>query len=527
MRNKVIVLLGGVCLLSGVAAAQPAQRLSCEALKKLEEPGLLILSAEDVAAGSQVKGNDAKLPAHCLVRGEVNKHQGADGKSYGDTFELRMPVGWNERFLFQGGGGLDGIVQPAIGAGGTFDRPALLRGYAVVSDDGGHAADPKAPFGDASFGSDPESLADYEYRSTQRVADGVRKILIEYYGKAPNHSYFRGCSNGGREGLMALQRYPQYFDGVIAGAPAFHLTRAMIAEAWNTIQFKSIAPNGDLKDALSEADLQLVARGVLAKCDALDGVKDDLISNPEACHYDPAELQCAGPKTESCLTALQVKALKTAISGPVDSQGNALYSDWPYDSGMAGPGWRAWILGSDAMPAINTLIFPPAINGMALAGKPPAIDIFHFDFDKDATRLNNAAAASLNSDATDLSAFRKRGGKLLLYTGMSDPVFSPNDLIRYYKDVTQASGGEKPTFEFARLFLLPGVNHCGGGPGLDSFDSLSAIEAWVEDDSPPQHIIVRGSAYPGRTRPLCPYPLTPHYNGWGNSENAASFICGK
>ncbi len=331
---------------------------------------------------------------------------------------------------------------------------------------------------------------------------------------------------------MAVQRYPQYFDGAIIGAPAFHLTRAMIAEAWNTMQFAEIAPRNaqgqpELRKALSEKDLQLVAHGVLAKCDALDGVKDDLIANPEACHYDPAELQCPGEKTDSCLSAAQVTALKKAMGGPVDSHGKPLYSDWPYDSGISGDGWRAWILGSEKMQSINTLIFPPAINQMALAGKQPPVDIFHFDFDRDAARLNKAAAESLNSDSTNLSAFRKRGGKLIFYTGMSDPVFSSNDLIRYYKAITQASGGEKQTYEYARLFLLPGVNHCGGGPGLDSFDSLTALEEWVEEAEPPTHMIAKGNAFPGRTRPMCPYPLTPVYNGWGNIENAVSFSCGK
>ncbi len=524
MSKSRIVLLGAISIVSGMAQTSE-KTATCESLATVNLSGIIVMSAASVAGGTRLNGNGPALPAHCLLRGEVNKHLGADGKSYGDIFELRMPGDWNGRLLFQGGGGLDGIVQPAIGGGGTFDRPALTRGYAVVSTDGGHAADPKSPMSDGSFGSDPASLADYEYRSTQLVTDAAKAILVKHYGEKPKRSYFRGCSNGGREGLMAVQRYPQYFDGVIAGAPAFHLTRAMIAEAWNTMQFAAVTP--DLKQALTDGDLKLVARAVLDKCDALDGVKDDLISNPEACHFDPAALQCADEKKDSCLSAAQVTALKKVMGGPVDSHGKALYSDWPYDSGISGDGWRAWILGSAKLPSINTLIFPAAINGMALAGKPPAIDIFHFDFDRDSERINKAAAASLNSDSTNLSAFRKRGGKLILYTGMSDPVFSANDLIRYYKEVMKASGGEKATFGYARLFLLPGVNHCGGGPGLDSFDSLTALEEWVEEGTAPDRIIVKGNAFPGRTRPLCSYPLVPHYNGWGNTENAASFACGK
>jgi feruloyl esterase len=532
MSKRLALLLSGIALAAQCALCQQTSKgASCAELKNLEIAGLLILSAEDVAEGTELNPQKLKLPAHCLLRGEVNKHMGDDGKSYGDTFELRLPIDWNGRLLFQGGGGLDGIVQPAVGAGGSLgDRPALLRGYAVVSSDGGHAADSKNPMGDAAFGSDPRALADYEYNSTRLVTDAAKKILLRHYGRMPQRSYFRGCSNGGREGLMAVQRYPRYFDGVIAGAPAFNLTRAMIAEAWNTMQFAAIAPPNaqgqpELDKALTDADLQLLAHGLLAKCDALDGVKDDLISNPAACKYDPAELQCSGEKKESCLSAAQVTALKKAMSGPLDSHGKALYSDWPYDSGIAGAGWRAWILGSGKLPAINVLIFPPAINGMALAGKQPTVDIFHFNFDSDSARLNKAAAASLNSDATDLAAFRRRGGKLILYTGMSDPVFSANNLIRYYRDVTRVNGGETQTLGFARLFLAPGVNHCGGGPGLDSFDTLTALEQWVEDGTAPAHIVARGNAFPGRTRPLCPYPQTPHYNGWGNTENAASFVC--
>ena len=471
------------------------------------------------------------LPAHCWVQGETNHHVGKDGKPYGDKFEVRMPSDWSGRLLFQGGGGLDGVLLPALGMSETIPTPnsksALTRGYAVISTDGGHHAE-NAMFPDGSFGADPEARADYNYRSTKLVTDVARKIIAQFYGRSAHHAYFKGCSNGGREGLIAVQRYPEYFDGVIAGSPAFNLTHAAIAEAWNTVQFAAIAPRNtqgvpELFRAMTDPDLKLLANRVLQQCDELDGLKDGLINNPEACHFDPAVLQCSGEKNDACLTPAQVGAVRKAFGGPKTSQGKPLYSDWPFDSGVADMGWRIWVLGNGMMPAINTLIFPQFFNGLVLAGTPPPIDIFTFNFDSDPARVE-PISAELNATSPDLSAFQKRGGKLLLYIGMSDPVFSPNDLIRYYNQVVERNGGMEKTAKFARLFLIPGMNHCGGGPALDTFDSLTAIQDWVEEGKVPA-IIASGTAFPGRTRPLCAYPKFPQYKGNGNPEDAANFNC--
>ncbi len=474
------------------------------------------------------------LPAHCLVHGEVNRHRGADGKEYGDKFEIRMPLEWSGRLLFQGGGGLEGTLNPALGINGTMqdssNKSALSLGYAVVSTDGGHQdANPMQP--DGSFGSDPEAHADYDYLSTKRVTDVARKVIAQFYGREVQHSYFRGCSNGGREALIAAERYPEYFDGVIAGSPAFNLTNAAMAEAWNTDQLASIAPrnpNGmpDLPRALSEGDMKLLADAVVQKCDALDGLKDGMIFNPEACHFDPGVLQCKGEKDASCLTAAQVEAIKNVFGGPHDSHGKAIYSNWPYDAGDGATGWRMWMMGMGPMPAINVMIFPSFFNGLALEGVPPPIDIFKFNFDTDPARIEKASS-EMNATSVHWSAFRKHGGKLLLYNGMSDPVFSAFDLIRYYKQIEEHNGGEATTQEFARLFLVPGMNHCGGGPALDSFDALTAMQEWVEEGKAPASIVASGTAFPGRTRPLCPYPLIAKYNGNGNPEDAASFNCQK
>jgi hypothetical protein len=543
--SKLLVLCVAVATALLGHAAEPSfsPATSCADLLKMQIENTTLSEAVQVPAGQPIKMGGAygppvaitSLPAHCLVHGEVNRHQGTDGKEYGDKFEIRMPVDWSGRLLFQGGGGLDGILNPALGLSSTIPNPssksALSLGYAVVSTDGGHQdTNPMQPNG--SFGSDPEARADYDYLSTKRVTDVARKVIAEFYGRPIQHSYFRGCSNGGREGLIAAERYPDYFDGVIAGSPAFNLTNAAIAEAWNTDQLASIAPrnaNGmlDLSHALSEGDMKLLADAVVEKCDTLDGLKDGMIFNPEACHFDPKVLECSGEKQASCLTAAQVKTVKNVFGGPHDSHGKAIYSNWPYDAGDGAMGWRMWMLGGGFMPApINVMIFPSFFNGLALEGVPPPIDIFKFNFDTDPDRIDKASA-EINATSLDWSAFHKHGGKLLLYNGMSDPVFSAFDLIRYYKQIEEHNGGEARTEEFARLFLVPGMNHCGGGPALDDFDTLATMQKWVEDGAVPQRMISSGQAFPGRTRPLCAYPQIAIYDGKGNPEDAASFSCQK
>jgi pimeloyl-ACP methyl ester carboxylesterase len=535
---SVCVMVAGASSAKHVLAADTAAK--CGDLLTLQIDNATISEAVDVPAGKPLSVGGGftppievtSLPAHCLVHGEVNHHKGADGKDYGDKFELRMPVSWQGRLLYMGGGGLDGVLNPAIALQGPVTKPdsksALSIGYAVVSSDGGHE-DATRGFSDGSFGSDPEARADYNNLSTKRVTDVARKIISSYYGHAIKYSYFQGCSNGGREGLMAAERYPEYFDGVIAGAPAFNLTHAAIAEAWNTVELASIAPKKpdgtpDLAQSLTEPDLKLLVSAVLDKCDALDGLKDGLIFNPEACHFDPAALKCKAGQSSGCLATEKVEVVDAIFKGPHDASGKTIYSTWPYDSGDAAEGWRVWMTGLGTVPSINVLIFPSFFNGLALAGAPPRIDIFKFNFDTDPFRIDKAAT-EINATSTDWSAFHKRGAKLLLYTGMSDPVFSGHDLIRYYRQIEQNNGGEKETHSFARLYLVPGMNHCSGGPGLDDFDTLGAMQSWVEEGKAPESLLSSGRAFPGRSRPLCAYPQIARYNGTGNPEDAASFRC--
>lgn len=489
-----------------------------------------------VSAGTTVQvglgvGAVHGLPAHCLILGEINRHTGRDGIAYGDRFELRLPARWNGRFLFQGGGGLDGVLQPALGLvsapPGAGPSSALARGFAVVATDGGHdQALLKSP---GDFGRDPGALADYEYDSTRRVTRAALGLVQAYYRRTPRRTYFMGCSTGGREGLIAAQRYPQLFDGIVAGSPAFDVTGVMVAEAWNSDVLASIAPRNahgepDLARALSDTDLSLLAHAVLTRCDALDGARDGLVSDPAACHFDPGVLACRRGQLRGCLSSEKLMAIRKIFAGPVSREGRRLYSSWPYDPGITAPGWRFWMLGSAQMPALNVLIAPAAINGLALGGQPPAIDLWKFNFESDPARIARVAK-DLDAVSTDYTALRKRRGKLLIYAGMADPVFSANDLIAYYRSVLEANGGARATQRFARLFLVPGMNHCSGGPATDEFDPLAAMQHWVEQGSPPQRLIASGHAFPGVTRPLCPYPEVARYSGSGHMQSTGAFIC--
>ena len=255
---------------------------------------------------------------------------------------------------------------------------ALARGFAVTSTDGGHEQSTLKGPGD--FGADPRALADYEYNSTRVVAGVALALTKSYYRRAASRTYFLGCSNGGREGMIAAQRYPELFDGVVAGSPAFDLTRAMVAEAWNTQAFAAIAPRDasgrpDLARALTNDDLHLLASAVIAHCDSLDGARDGMIEDPAACRFDPAVFTCRPGQGGGCLSEAKVDAIRKVFAGPVDSAGHRLYSTWPYDTGVAEPGWRLWMLGSEKMPAMNLLIAPAAINGLALGLRGPPIDL--------------------------------------------------------------------------------------------------------------------------------------------------------
>ncbi len=512
-----------------------AQARPCSQLTQFSAPETAIASAEDVPAGNAAAGAqhvppflaNLRLPAFCEVRGSIDARTGADGARYAIDFDLRLPQNWNGKFLFQGGGGLDGIVQPAIGLAGSGGPPALVRGYAVVSTDSGH----QGP-ANTQFGHEQQARLDFAYASIGKVARVAKAILLAYYGRPERHSYFAGCSSGGREAMIAVQRYPLEFDGAIAGDPGFDLSHAAIGEAWDTETFLAIAPRGPdgrpiLSEAFSQADLDLVSHAVLKQCDRLDGLADGEINNIEACKFDPAVLLCKQGDSQECLSQEKVTALKRVFDGAHDSAGRAIYASWPYDAGIAAPDWRGWKLGTstNSTPnAVNATLGAGALKEYFVHPYVASLDPFDIDFDKIGGEVAETRAIN-DAVSTDLSTFAARGGRLIVYQGSSDPVFSANDIVGYYNRFIQASGGMEKAQSVARLFLVPGMTHCQGGPSTDRFDALGALERWVEKDDAPASITASGQAFPGRTRPLCPYPQYASYKGSGDPQQAASFTC--
>ena len=496
------------------------------------------LATSYVAADTRRPGGATSgsfLPGHCVVTGSINPRVGVDGKNYAIGFQLSLPDQWNGRFLFIGGGGNDGILRDtslsSSISGGTASP--LGQGFAVVSTDAGHSGT------SASFGADPQARIDHAYNSYDKTAVASKSLISTRYGRKPDRSYFSGCSGGGRQGMMFSQRFPDYFDGITAGAPAMRVSSgATVAAMWNTIQFNAIAPQDAsgkriLSQAFSNGDLKLVANAVNATCDAADGVVDGLAQNFQACKaFDPAVLQCSGSKTDSCLSSAQVGALKNVFAGPRNSAGKALYTGQPWDAGMAASGWRSWTLGNSttATPDARYItLMVDALTNEFFTPPDVAFDPLKFNFDTDPTRMEAYSAIYDTYRDDKLAAFQQRGGKMLFIHGMSDPIFSAFDTIDYYERLAANNGGMAATQNFARTFLVPGMNHCSGGPATDNFDSIQTMVDWVEKGIAPQSITAKALAssadFPNRTRPLCPYPQFAKYKGTGSVEDASGFVC--
>ncbi len=477
-------------------AAAPA--IPCEDLAKRSFGKEVTLHSSALIAATD------KLPEHCDVRGVIWPEA---------KFVIKLPTSWNDRFQMVGNGGTAGVISFA-----AVDN-ALRKGFAATSTDTGHdaAKEPLATFAYVT----PENphgqrkLIDFAYLSVHETAVLAKQVIRAYYGAAPRYSYWVGCSTGGRQGMQEAQRYPEDFDGLVIGAPGLFLTGNVTRRMWVG---QSQAGDG----AIPPEKLPMLAKAVYEKCDAVDGLKDGVIDDPRRCDFKPARdlPKCASGDGPDCFTGTQLEALAKIYSGPRTSQGKQLFPGEPVGSESV------W---ADNLVAPIKTVLPRSESQMkfAILDPPPGPSWTYtmFNFDTDPPRTAKAAAI-LNPRNPDLSALKKRGGKIVQYSGWADQQVNPFPGIEYYETVSKRMG-EAATRDFYRLFMVPGMFHCSGGPGCSSVDWLGAVMDWVEKGTAPQQLLGSHleSGQATRTRPICPYPQVARYRGAGNTEEAANFAC--
>ncbi len=571
LRPRASLLLGylvigasavGFAAPASVAAEGPDPATACRKLATLTNYPVTPtqITRAEFNPGGATSADGVPLPAHCQVQGIINKRIGADGFPYGDSFELRLPAPgqWNGRFMFQGGGGTEGSVPPATGVAGTLS-PTLAHGWAVVSQDGGHAN--KELPSPHQFFLDPQAVVDHAHRSIDVTTQTAKFLIDAYYGKYPDHSYFVGCSTGGRQGMVFSQNFPDYYDGIVAGDPVYDLQAIALTEVWGVQAIEAITPapieklpNGSplLYPAFPVADQNLFTSALLAACDGLDGAVDGVIDDAPACwaKFDPATfvfpntrqpLQCTGAKTATCLSQAQINAIKKINHGPrnllgqpIKAPASAAARD-PVDATIFGYSYDGGFTAPTGIPSrkIGTPTSTPGDFALGLGQIPyiwvspanPRMNPLSFSFDKDIGNLNKSTPLVTYSASTDIAKFKNRGGKIIWYHGVSDPGPPALGTIEYYKQLTARNGDLAETRKFARLFLVPNMGHCRGGPATDQFDMLTPLVAWVEQGIAPDQIVASGTRFTSppsvRTRPLCSYPEQARYTGPPGGDLAA------
>jgi feruloyl esterase len=526
---------GGAGLASPAAAPQ-----SCEQLAQLALPDTKITSAQTVAAGAFAPPANTTpwlagdpnfykgLPPFCRVTAVAKPAPDSDIK-----IEVWMPSsGWNGKFRGQGNGGFAGEIDyHTLGL-------AVAQGYASAATDTGHAANG----GDASWAlGHPEKIIDFAYRAIHQMTLVGKATVKAFYGDAPQHSYFANCSNGGRQALMEAQRYPEDYDGILAGAPANYWTHLLSSALYNA-QTTTLDP----ASYIPTSKIPAIAKAVNAACDAKDGVTDGILNDPRQCHFDPASLLCKAVDTDDpanfCLTQPQVTTLKKLYQGAHDSKGREIFPGFVPGGEDGQGGWGLWITGPAPGKALLFVFGGGFFSDMVY-------DKADWDYKK--ANLDEAVAAAdkkfasvLNATDTDLKPFESRGGKLIIYHGWNDSGISPLNSINYYESVQNKMGMQEAD-SFLRLYMVPGMQHCGGGPGPDVFGQMGfstsndpqhniylALEQWVEKGSAPSTAIATKQAGEGATatvkmtRPLCAYPQVAKYKGSGDTNDAANFVCG-
>jgi feruloyl esterase len=492
--------------LANYTLADATTSRSCESLASFTGPGIVSIQARVVAA-------TADTPQHCRVTGTIAPEV---------AFEVSLPERWNRRFYMTGNGGLAGDpVDTPMQADRTA---ALVNGFAHARTNTGHDArqEPSGSF----ILSNPQKAIDYAYRAVHVTADTAKKIASEHYGRAVSYSYWNSCSNGGRQGLLEAQRYPSDFDGIVAVAPWVDQTGFSLGALWN-------------QKALSEAPvtagkMELVAGRVMQQCDAIDGLEDGLIDDPRACRFDAtrdAPACRAGTDDDTCLTPAQAAAINKVYAGP-SSRGQRLIAGFMPGSeavttsfnGARASGWVGAIVPpqAGAKPADFNLA-EGVVRYLVLDPPQPEYDTMTFDYDR-ATATVARWSRIADAKQADLGAFRHSGGKLIITYGWADQILQPQMGVDYYEQVVAANPDAR---EFARLFMMPGVAHCGGGVGPDRNDAVTAVIDWVEKGKAPD-MLLASKVTDGkvvRTRPLCPYPQVARYRGQGSVDDAANFSC--
>ncbi len=545
-------------------------------LNRLSSPLKTVLDAQSASldsvdwfAGERTDGGkptspvNPVLPAHCLVTGVIGAHTGAPGVTqYGNHFRLRIPMSWNGRFFFQGGGGNNGSVGNAIGTL-KDGQNALTQGFAVVAQDSGHVG--RSP----SFALDHKAYLDFAYQGVHEVSLLSKAILKIYAGREPDYAYFVGCSNGGREAMVTAQRYAD-FDGVVAGDPgmaAYDQWVQNLSVLQTVSKVAGVAKGAvptDTSGAYRDEQLNFVAEHFMQRCDRLDGVVDGLISNYQSCKVTPADerhLQCqadGGASTDArCLSSMQMAGLKEIYRGVVDGKGKVLYPGFAPGTvesglreqylGMAGSNFP---LGSFYGSIMQNFYFmgygfrgTPDLTGPAdqLASYPASSMAYVAQFDvlKTPTLFNqgrrdfHGANIDPRRPGPNFENFKKRGGKMLIYTGTADSAVQASAVMALM-DRLNTHYSSKIASTMARLFLVPGMNHCRGGATTDQFDQLTPLVKWVEQGVAPEQIVASAApgsdldrAMPGITRPLCVYPRFAKYKGQGDPSSAANFACVK
>ncbi len=571
------LLLTG-CAINGSDGKVPSQSTalsSCSSmLQAFTFANTKLTSATDAPAGSATVAHKP-IAAHCIVKGEMHRRVSpVDAQSYAIGFEMRLPSNWNGRFFHQANGGAAGVVIAAtgpVGGGGAMDN-ALNQGFVVLSSDVGHG-----PRQNPSFGVDPQARVDNGYGATQALTPMAKALIRSAYGRTPDRSYMGGCSNGGRHAIVAASRFGQDYDGFIIGDPGINLPLASVANIKGAQILASLATTPDvpaacdladgkadgkvagaagisacqaiLETGLTLAERTTVTHAILAQCDALDGLRDGMVQDIAACQttFELARdvPTCTGARNGSCLTSDQKLSVAQLFDGAPTSAGQRIYARFPYDAGLNTKGWAEWKFGAplnrDSGSAAMLFATPPetvaGFNGPSFALIGDVDRMLARVYATSPTYPEAAMSFMPPLDVTRFETVRHRGGKLILYHGTSDPIFSSDDTTQWLNRLQAANGGDSSSF--ARLYPVPGMNHCSGGPSTDQFDMLSPLVDWVERGKAPERIIAtaRGVGNAGgvnsdvpatwaidRTRPLCPHPQVARYIG-GDTEKATSFVC--